>query len=170
MSCDPEHLVRQLERFLFETHAIASLLVQGVWPRRTSARSSGGHPTNASRFQLAYSGRTFWVRRPTLDEGGRCTDTRCVTMDDDTVGHVVEENGDYLIVEHGQLLKTQARACRRRSQTSTTTKEVVRTTLSKRADRRLAKGDTATGTRVAIARALRARRGDVRWPADDGDR
>lgn len=53
-----------------------------------------------------------------------------VTLDGDKVGHVCEENGDYLIVEHG-LRKTK-HAVPKTFVTIDPDKEVARTTLSKR--------------------------------------
>jgi len=51
------------------------------------------------------------------------------TVDDDKVGHVVGEDGDYLIVEHG-LLKTHHALPRTFAEIDESA-EVVRTTLSK---------------------------------------
>ena len=51
------------------------------------------------------------------------------TVDDDKVGHVVGEDGDYLIVEHG-LLKTHHALPRTFAEVDESA-EVVRTTLSK---------------------------------------
>jgi hypothetical protein len=52
-----------------------------------------------------------------------------LTVDGDKVGHVIEDDGDYLIVEHG-LLKTKHALPRTFTETETEAK-LVRTTLSK---------------------------------------
>ena len=51
------------------------------------------------------------------------------TIDDDKIGHVVDEDGDFLIVEHG-LLKTK-HALPKAFAEIDDDEEVVRTTLSK---------------------------------------
>jgi hypothetical protein len=53
-----------------------------------------------------------------------------LTVDDDKVGHVIEEDGDYLIVEHG-LLKTKHALPRAFVEVEADAK-IVRTTLSKK--------------------------------------
>jgi hypothetical protein len=52
-----------------------------------------------------------------------------LTIDDDKVGHVIEDHGDYLIVEHG-LLKTKHALPRTFAEIEPDAK-IVRTTLSK---------------------------------------
>jgi hypothetical protein len=52
-----------------------------------------------------------------------------LTVDDDKVGHVIEQDGDYLIVEHG-LLKTKHALPRTFAEVEADAK-IVRTTLSK---------------------------------------
>src|SRR6266542_2861651 len=63
------------------------------------------------------------------DEGGAMHGFDVRTFDDDTVGHVVGEEGDYLIVEHG-LRKTH-HALPRTFADVDDSAQVVRTTLSK---------------------------------------
>jgi hypothetical protein len=52
------------------------------------------------------------------------------TIDDDTIGHVTAEDGDFLIVEHGRLLKTK-HALPKAFADVNDDEKVVRTTLSK---------------------------------------
>src|SRR4051794_13618327 len=75
----------------------------------------GGHPSNTS-FQAPTQllGRTFPLHRRALrvhegpsTKGGLMKGFEVVTSDDCKIGHVVDVEGDHLVIEHGLLKKTR---------------------------------------------------------------
>jgi hypothetical protein len=89
------------------------------------------------------------------------------TIDDDTIGHVAAEDGDFLIVEHGRLKKTK-HALPKAFADVDDDEKVVRTTLSKELidDSPKVNGEL---DRVAIAEHYGLVEHFADEPAGDGD-
>src|SRR5205085_4218017 len=129
MSSDAIHLIGKGERLLLEPHAVTCLLreASGGLRARLAHRD---HPTKRRTGVLnAPKPVHIPVWSPQIGAGRRSMKGYTViTSDEKKAGHVVDEQGDYLIVEHGTIFKSR-RPLPRAFAHADESEEIVRTTV-----------------------------------------